>query len=259
MKVTGGTPGTGEFREYRFGVGHRGGKPLFTLRFTDYPGKYLISPGTPDEEKLQRALIRADVVLLAIDVPALVEQRGRYHDLVNQPLTVTAEVKRMLDEDTSRLVILAPLKCERYVDTAAGAQRVADRISEEYAPLLNYIGAGAVRSRVGCVLTPVQTIGSVVFSEVEEKTPGQPVFHFRSRRVGAVYGPVDTDQPLRYALRFIVNKYRTSQRGQLRTIWQQVMGTDAALVAAMDEFSAGQPTGQGFMVLQDHPFLQPGR
>jgi hypothetical protein len=251
--------GTGEFREYLFGVGRRGRPPTFELRFNDYPGRFLADASLAADlsASLELRMNRADVVVVAIDVPALVELGGRYHDLVNVPQIVTDTIKRMLEQDTPRLVILAALKCERYVETEAGSRELAKQIAESYAGLLNYIGApGDMQSRVACVLTPVQTIGSVVFSRVEPGPTG-PVFHYRARRVGASYQPADTDQPLRYALSFIVNKYRASQRGLLQGWWERFIGTDAALVAAVDAFAAGCKTEGGFMILKDHPLLQP--
>jgi Double-GTPase 2 len=253
--------GTGVFREYQFGVGRKGRPPTFALRFNDYPGKLLADASIPADlsAKLEARMDRADVVVIAVDVPALVERDGMYHDLVNVPQIVTDTIKRMLEKDTTRLIILAALKCERYVETEAQARLLAKQISDAYRGLLSYIGSpGDVQSRSACVLTPVQTLGSVVFSRIEPTATG-PIFHYRARRIGARYEPADTDQPLRYALSFIVNKYRASQRGLLKAWWEQFVGTDAALVAAVDSFADGCKTDGGFMILKDHVLLQPGR
>jgi hypothetical protein len=259
VEVKYGLPGTGDIREYRLGVGRKGKASLLTLRFTDYPGKYLLSEEVNSEkEAVLRALTRADVILVAIDAPALMERNGRFHDLVNRPRLIRDQIKTMLMEDEARLIILVPLKCERYVGTPDDARRLTERVLENYEPLLNFIRSGDVRSRVGCVLAPAQTVGSVVFSSVSEQTPGQPVFHYHSRTANAKYKPVDTDQALRYALRFIVNKYRIDRRGIFPRIWQVVFGTDAALVAAVDQFTAGCKDDGSFQVVQPHDFLQPG-
>jgi hypothetical protein len=176
----GGLPGTSEIREYKFDVGMRGQRPSFVLRFTDYPGGSLLRPGDHVEhERLQRALERADVILVGIDTPALVEMSGRYHQQINAPLVVRDVLVKMLQEDTPRLIILAPLKCETYVSSPQDSEALAHVISEAYRPLLAYMGSDAVHSRVACVLTPVQTIGSVVLTGVEMHAEGQPVFHFR--------------------------------------------------------------------------------
>jgi hypothetical protein len=250
--------GTGSIREYSLGVGRKGKHPLLTLRFTDYPGKYLIDADNAEKEKLQRALTRSDVILVAIDTSALMQRHGKYHDIVNTPMIVTDQIKRLLVEDTARLVILVPLKCERELSTPDGARQLTAKVVEVYEPLLNYMRSGAVRARVGCVLAPAQTVGSVVFSTVTEDSPGHPVFSYRSRSVGAAYQPIDTDQPLRYAMRFILNKYRMSERKLLRGIWELAFGADAALVAAVDQFAAGCKEDDSFKVLQTHEFLTPG-
>ncbi|TYB64902.1 hypothetical protein FXF51_20905 [Nonomuraea sp. PA05] len=257
LRVQGGIQGTGELRDYAFDVGRKGRAPLFKLRFTDYPGKYLLNPDNSDDEKLQRALERAHVILVAIDAAALLERNGRYHNLINIPQIVTDEIKRMLQVRMDRLIILAPLKCETYVEKPPGAQELKAKIIDEYRTLLNYIGSGELRERVGCVITPVQTVGSVVFHRLEEDPQHlNPVFEFRVKAVGARYAPLHTDQLLRYALRFVVNKYRDSDhRGVMRAWWERAMGTDAAMVEAAREFAAGCKSDDGFGVLQSHPYL----
>ena len=259
IRVVRGLEGTGEIREYSLGVGRRGKPSLFTLRFTDYPGKWLIAGSAAEDEKLQRALRQADVVLVAIDTPALLERNGAYHDIVNAPRIVIDQLKQMLTEDMPRLIILVPLKCEREVATAEGRRRLTKAVTDNYAPLLNYISGGALRERVGCVLAPAQTLGSVVYSRVTEEAKGNPVFHFVSKSRGARYQPVDTDQPLRYALRFIVNHYRMEERDLFRRVWQRAFGADAALVAAVEQFAGGCKTDESFKILQDHAYLHPGR
>ena len=260
IEVKGGLAGTAEIREYRFGVGRRGRKPLFTLRFTDYPGNYLTRPDLADSKEidlLNRALTRADVVLIAIDTPALIEENGKYNSVINSQMVIADSVYRMLQEDTQRLIILVPLKCERYLSEDGGAAKLTNRIEEEYSTLLNWLKRNEVSERVACVITPVQTIGSVVFSRVTEDKSGQPIFTFRTKIYGAKYSPVDTEQPLRYALKFVVAKYRsTSYRGLIRGLLQNIMGADKALATAVQDFSAGCKEDKGFKVIQRDTFLQ---
>jgi hypothetical protein len=256
IKLEGGLPGTSEIRDYGFGVGRRGNPPLFKLRFTDYPGKYLMNPGTSEGERLQRALLRADVILVAIDTPALMERHGTYHELVNRPRIVMDQLRRILIEPKPRLIILVPLKCERQISTPEGARKLTQEVTSRYAGLLNYINAGDLRERVGCVLAPAQTLGSVFFSRIDEGDGKNPLFVYRSLSRDAPYRPVDTDQPLRYALRFIVNKYRKDDRGIFRTMVQKAYKTDAALVTAVDQFAAGCKSNDSYRVLQSHGYLQ---
>lgn len=255
-------PSTENVHEFEFDVGLRARRPLFKVRFTDYPGRHFVRPELADPqtaEKIDRAIQRADVVIIAIDTPALVEKPtesgpGRYHQTFNQPGVVLDAVRTMLREDMDRLIILVPLKCEKYVATPKASAALATKVTGAYQPLLSYIKADEVQSRVGCVLTPVQTVGSVEFARIDEG--GEQVeFVFLAKGRGATYRPQDTDQPLRWALRFIVGKYRATS-GPLRSAVQRIMGADAALVAAMAVFGDQCKEGDGFEVLQKHRFLR---
>ncbi len=260
LQVKGGIFGTGEIREYRFGVGRKFHSPLFTLRFTDYPGNYLTQPelaSAEDNELLHRVITRADVVLIAIDLPALIEENGKYNSRINNPRVIYDWVQRLTQEDAQRLIMLVPTKCERYLAEDNGPANLVKRIEEEYKDVLRLISEAGIRERIACVITPVQTIGSVVFSTVTEDSDGQPFFNFRTKEFGAKYKPEDTDQPLRYALRFVVAKYQsTAYRGLARRVLQRIMGTDAVLVTAVQEFAAGCKEDKGFKVIQRDTFLQ---
>jgi GTPase SAR1 family protein len=250
--------GTSDVREYIFDVGRRGRKPLFKIRFTDYPGAYFVQPEQIDpaeKEKVDKAFRNADVVIVAIDAAALLEHNGDYNEKFNRSLAVNDEIYKMLRDKKDRLIILAPLKCEKYMGSPTGIERLERGIDDLYKPtLLNHIKGDELVRRVGCVLTPVQSIGSVVFNRID-MVNGEPEFVFLSTRRGATYSPKDTDQPLRYALRFIVGKYRATANPARRQ-YQRLMGTDAVLVAAMEEFGSRCKAGDGFAVLQPHRFLR---
>jgi len=253
-------PGTPDVREYVFDVGRRGKDPLFKIRFTDYPGRYFVQPdlaSATEAERIQRALTKADVVIVAIDAAALMERDGAYNEQFNTPKVVFDSIRTMLRVDTDRLVILAPLKCEKYVGTPEGAFALEEKIRKFYQRLLNYMATPEIDERVGCVLTPVQSIGSVAFNRIDT-TANPPEFVYVATGRGAPFAPKDTDQPLRYALKFIVGKYRETA-GPLRSVVQKIMGTDLVLLMAMQNFSEGCKTTNGFSILHPHRFLRPWR
>jgi hypothetical protein len=256
IRVSGGIPGTGMLYEYTFGVGVKGRRPAFNLRFTDYPGKYVLDPNVPGAERVGEILRRSQVILVAIDTPALVELNGRYHEAINRTMTVLDEVKRLLRDNTvPRLVILTLLKSEKYLKSRESAAALTQRAIQAYQPLLDYIRAPDLVERTACVLAPVQTVGSVVLSRAAEDESGGPVFYFRNTSINAAYAPMDTDQPLRYTLRFVINSYRRGERPWLKSMWEQVIGVDRQLVGAVEEFASGCKTDAGFAVLQDHEYL----
>jgi hypothetical protein len=130
------------------------------------------------------------------------------------------------------------------------------RVKSEYRPLLDFIADSDVRDRVGCVLTAVQTIGPIRLISFEVDPDGKASYQFAANSLDAEYAPVDTDQPLRYLLRFVINKYRRENRPWYIGMWQGLRGVDQALEEAVDVFAAGCKTTGCFAVLQDHALLQ---
>ncbi|MEU6343854.1 hypothetical protein ABZ883_23275 [Streptomyces sp. NPDC046977] len=250
---------TTDVHRYEIAVGRKGRKARFRMCFTDYAGEVLrdLDAG-PVGRKVRASLLNSPVVVLAVDTPALMALDGEYHQRINLPHLMYERIKELLveDEQRPRLLIIVPLKCERWVATRQGTEALMERVREGYRPLLDYIAHADVRPRVGCVVTPVQTTGSIVFSTIKQTPGGGVQFHYRSRTPGAPYRPVDTDQPLRYALRFVLSEYRR-RRGFWREAVDEVFGTDVALQEAVAAFARSGSERDGLHVVQDHPHLSP--
>lgn len=261
VRVTAALEGTANVRHYEFDIGVPGRPAAFTLQMTDYPGRYLLPEPFQDREVVESTLANSDVILLAIDTPALVERDGKFHKTINASTVVTDELRRLLPRrpDEPVLLILALLKCETWVTTPADRARLIRNVKEHYKPLLEYIGSPGIRDRVGCVLTSVQTVGSVRLLRTEVRVAADgtefPVFRFCASELDAKYAPVDTDQPLRWLLRFVINKYRSEARPTWRRVWEWLNGVDERLVASVDTFAAECKTSDGFEILQEHPLL----
>lgn len=156
-------------------------------------------------------------------------------------------------------MILAPVKCEKYVQSEALSLELNHRIKEEYKRLFDLFNSEALQSKIVTVIAPVQTVGSVIFSRVDEKD-GEPHFIFRKTGHDAKYSPKDSEQPLRYLLRFVLKLHLTNNRN-----WEwlsfdlnflrDVFGLDDAFINAIRELSKGCKSGNGFSVLQGHSLL----
>src|SRR5664280_870566 len=60
IKVTAALPGTASVRHYRFAVGAKGRPAASTLRFTDYPGNYMLPRDYHDRAAVEKALTASD-------------------------------------------------------------------------------------------------------------------------------------------------------------------------------------------------------
>jgi hypothetical protein len=253
-----GIEGSVMIREYLFGLGTQGKRPpQMCMRFTDSPGGLLNKTG-PERERLDGAVSRSGVLLVAVDSPALMEQRQRYNEQVNMPELVTEFVRDALAVGGQRLVVFVPLKCEKYVASAAGARELRDAVKQRYTTLIGHIANLQVRqdmARAGAVLTPAETVGSMRFSRFEPDGEGFREV-FRLAQVGGSYSPRDTDQPLRWILRFVVNAYK----GRSRTLGEWFVDwwndTDVKLTKALQDFGGDCKEQDGFEVLVRHPYLE---
>lgn len=245
-----GIEGNLAFREHRILLGTGGRRePQIMLCFTDVPGEALID-GRMKEliEKVERSA----VLFLAIDTPALMERDGRYHQEINKPALVADFVREVAAKGGDLLVVMVPLKCEKYVHEDGGMRRVRARVQESYYDMIAQLG-GIEGGSTGVVLTPVQTVGSMVFKRFN--TAGFE--EFRLRRLGATYAPVDTDQPLRWMLRFVLNGYRRRDKTLIEAFRQIVTGDSVRLAEALRVFATGCKLDRdaGFDVLLGHRFL----
>lgn len=250
-----GIAGSIALRQFLIGVGTKGARrPQMTLRFTDFPGELLDEPDGPAREKLDAILPTASVIFVAVDSPAMLERDGFYNTEINKPDHVSEFVRDTVAAGGHKLVVLVPLKCERYATTADGMVRLSTAVRREYRTLIDGLGASPT-TQTGAVLTVVQTVGSMVFSRFEPA--GDSVREvFRPIRPGAGYSPQDTDQPLRWMLRFAVNGFMARDKTfgeRWRDWWNDA---DVGFTEGVRSFGEACRKGDGFEILHDHPYLE---
>jgi len=184
-------------------------------------------------------LIRESVaVLIPIETPALMEKGGKYHEEFNQPTQLNDLFKTLYkDLDSPRLVILVPVKCEKYMQNPPDLFR---KVREEYQKMLNQFASEKLLPKVAVVITPVQTVGSVVFSRVEE-IDNQPIFYYRKGQPSDPYQPKNTEVPLRYLLRFLLKLHLDKRRASIFTRILDSFGRNAELRNAVSRFAQPRP------------------
>jgi hypothetical protein len=250
-------------RSFIFDIGAKGKQPAQRLYFRDYPGGYMTAEATSQQRDFVKQLLRDSVaVLLTIDATALMEEDGRWHEQINRPLQMTNLFKAAYQElDSPRLVILAPVKCETYLrEPNSRATDLLQNIRVKYANLLNYLNSEPLFNNVAVVVTPVQTVGSVIYSRIEEKADEegklQPLFYFRKTRFKETYQPRDSEQPLLYLLRFLLKLDIESRRFPGSKLFRKWLGMDRLFQDAVQELKNGCKTTGGFAVLQGERWLK---
>ncbi|PAX60524.1 hypothetical protein [Brunnivagina elsteri] len=264
FEATGGIQGTeGEpdaLRSFIFGLGKKGHKPSLQLNFQDYPGGYHAAKTSPERKKFVSKLLKECVaVLIAVDAPALMEQKGKWHDMINRPTQITNLFRNAYQElDSPKLVIFAPVKCEKYLQNEASAKELLLRLKDGYANLIDLLNSESLQSKIATVVTPIQTVGSVVFSRIDMNGNNTPHFRFHKTSHDAEYSPKDSEQPLRYLLRFILKLHfeKESNSFGIFSFLRSVFGLDSHLKEAATEFVSGCKNTNGFAVLQGENLLK---
>lgn len=238
-----------EPRLFKFKFGQTGTAPALEINFQDYPGGWL---GEDDNKNKVKELIRESaVVLIPIETPALMERGGKYHEEFNQPTQLNELFKTIYkDLDSPRLVILAPVKCEKYMQNPPELFR---KVREGYHKMLTQFASEKLLSKVAVVITPVQTVGSVVFSRVEE-IDNQPILHYRKPQSSDPYQPKNTEVPLRYLLCFLLKLHLDNRRNSVLTRIQDALGKNTGLRNAVSRFA--EPRFDEAEIVQGIEFLK---
>lgn len=219
-----GIEGTRAFREHNFTLRHQAVKDIqVALRFSDYPGGWV----TSGEPSLQARLDETDILLVAVDTPALMHEDGRWHHHFNHPQRVR-DVLAEWSRKNRRMLAIVPLKCERWTSDKASAMKLNQQVYKAYKDDLEPVRAsGNVGQLVVC---PVQTIGSLQFNHYQV-TKGEPIAQYQGQP-NAVYSPKWTAEPLRLIVEAALRK-RENERSLMDSLFEWFSGDRDRLRNAM--------------------------
>ncbi|WP_272146984.1 hypothetical protein [Spirulina subsalsa] len=246
-------------RHFSFDLGKRGKPPVLKINFVDYPGE-THTTGTPQEkERIKGLLVNSVAVLIAIDTPYLMEQNGKYHGDKNKPQLIKELFKQTYqDLDSPRLIIFAPIKCEKYVQDSRSAKKLLKQVEEGYSELIEFLKSDVFINKVVAVITPVQTVGGVVFSKMtygDRENKKDPYLYFRKVSHDAEYSPQDSEQPLRYLLRFLLKLHIKHKSRGFFGFLRSIFGNDEIFRQSVTEFAKGCKSDGAFKVLQGQQLI----
>ncbi|MDY6804208.1 MAG: hypothetical protein SXA11_10430 [Cyanobacteriota bacterium] len=251
------------------------GSELLRLTFRDYPGSYVLSSNPVGREFLKKLLRESAAAIVSIDSPAAIEPHqpdplnnknwnlrkdsGKWHEARNHPkeiLELFQSAYSRLDEP--KLVILAPVKCETYVQTPEAAVKLLECVKDKYAPLLKFLGDPSRRDKIAVVHAPIQTVGCLFFSRIYCENFNKPRFVFRKNNSGDAYNPQDNDHLLRYLLSFLLNLHNQGQLYERSPIWKTVrkaFNQESIFEQAVKQFAKSRKITDGFTILQGGSLL----
>ncbi len=253
FELTVGIDGSASPTQFDFGLDKKHQNPRkkrktpIQLSFHDYPGGWFLpSSSSQEKQEVLDYIKKSDVIALAIDSAALMEENGRFHDQINTPMQIREFLKNALDINDKKLILLVPIKCESYVKTDKDARLLLKSIKKSYSSLLQMLSA---YESLVVASTPVQTLGNVRFSRIESEN-AHPCFYFRKDEVAAPYKPRNVEQPLCYTLSFVIKKYLEDKHALTRWV-DRLLKRDVAFQEALQSLAALRKVNtDGFEVIQ---------
>lgn len=204
--------GTMDFVEHRFDVRFQSDKE-FDLVFHDFRGGGMMRAGA-DLEVIRDKVARSHVIFNVLDSVALMEVDEILGDKLNGHDRISNLLTRTLQPGEKYLIVFILVKCETYVKTASGRERLAKRFEERHQAVLRLIERlNETSKNVVALLVPAITLGCVEFKEIDQE--GNFIFE----KNWAGFAPRDVDQPLRYALSFALNHVNEN-----RSYWESLLG-----------------------------------
>lgn len=241
---SGGVTGTDTDHHYRFNV--KAGRSRIPLKFTDFPGEWL-DPHDPDNaskySEVERIAKASSAIIAVIDSPYLMHRGGMYAAEACIP-----EIEHVIENsltDEEKLILLVPVKCERYLETPEDAAQLLATIKKHFAHTISLTGESSpYYGKLAAAILPVKTMGSVMFGRFEEKD-GRILQIYR-RIVGRSFKPEYTDQPLRYVLSFLLEGYRRKKSASLLGRLTMSRELEAVIDSVWSELRTDIPGSQIF-------------
>ncbi len=216
-----------------FEIGLTGKEKSANIEITDFPGEYL-----QDREQLVSDYIKeSQIVMIAIDTPYLMEEGGLYNEDKNKVQLVTDFIVNHPDEIKNKLIMLVPLKSERYFHDKR-INEVGEKVKSVYTRLIEF----CKDNNIACAVTPIQTLGGVELDNFVDNSTAigiskLPRYRFWTRPDSDKprYTPMFCVQPMYYLMAYVSNYYEWLQN-QPSGIWDTIKNSIYGLLKQDKKF-----------------------
>lgn len=206
LPQTGAIAASNTVTQFCFEMGFAGRKKTVDIEIKDFPGEYL----TSKPQDVSNYIAESHVVIIAIDTPYLMEEDGVYNNEKNDVERVTKFLTNHQNDIKDKLILLVPLKCERYFHDS-NMDLVNNKVVSAYNELIEF----CKNSNIACAITPIQTLGGVEFDGFKDNmgvvSGITKLSKFRFYGENLEYRPIFCVQPLYYLLTYVANYYAWSE------------------------------------------------
>lgn len=162
------TRGLGDSKIQKYNISLRlSNKPgHLMVDFYDVPGEFCNPKNLEFKSEMLPLIENCDVFIIAIDTPYLMECSTGVNNAHNRISDLEVALQNIIVKDSTdlKMVLLVPLKCERWIEQGE-VEKVVGKVKDVYSTLLNTLSA--FPSTLVSIL-PVSTIGGIKFKEMTD-------------------------------------------------------------------------------------------
>lgn len=216
-----GIENTENLREYAFTI--KGKSANVPVRFFDFPGGWM-DPAKSQAENFKRVIDivkRSRVIIVAVSTPYLMEARERYRKEARIDDIEYVIQNSMLDSEGSKLILIVPIKCEKYTRNDRDRAKLFAQIEKVFASTLTLASNPSYKDKLAVAVIPIHTVGNAQFSRFEAQEEGRLPREIYLKNRGMGFRPKDADQPLRYAISFLLNEFARDNSSSLSGVFSR--------------------------------------
>lgn len=206
-----GISATGELHKYTFTFLRQKNA---VVRFFDFPGSWL-EPDNINNEKVIEIIKRSAVILVAVNAPYIMEHDENYAAHYAGVDDIARLIRASLEEnEDDKLVLLVPIKCEKYTKTAQDTRKMREKIKLIFQEVLGLIKNPVFKDRLAIALLPVHTVGCAEFKNFKLGNLNVPIgeTYIKTKEY---FSPKNVEQPLHFMLNFLLNQFERGRRQRI--------------------------------------------
>lgn len=184
-------------------------KSDFKIKFHDYAGSILAN-GDKDKqyEVLKQWFLKSQIIYILTDMPYLMEATRKTIMEYSVKEEILSLFRRAGADSADKMIAIVPTKCEYYIRNSRMLD-ITSCIRTEFKEIISYIGQenrAEGREKYKLYITPVQTVGGLEFSKMENRD-GRQVALFRRTKPNSQFKPVNTDLLLLFCMDYLFDRF----------------------------------------------------
>jgi len=205
--------GTEDMREYRFDI--KGKTETLPIRFYDFPGGWMDS-SKKEYAQVQEIVRKSAAILVAINTPYVMEEDGLYAEegisgaTIQNLIANSYATEDSKDKTISRnkLILLVPIKCEKYTRTIEDTRRMCAKLKEKgiFKRTVGLMNNPTYADNTAMAILPIHTVGNAEFERFKKDRDGKIVGEVYKKIQDKPFSPTDTEQPIRFVMSFLLNE-----------------------------------------------------